>query len=112
MWLLDHNLPRQLGPVLQALGVQNETTIQHGWERLSNGELVGAAAARNFLCILTRDINFGSSAEKALKEFPHICVVLITLPQQRGQAYSKSVQEAWSADPIVPVAGKLIRWPT
>src|SRR5437899_2276117 len=106
MWLLDHNHPRQLGPILHALGLQIETTIKRGWERLSNGELVSSAAAANFVGILTRDATFGRSAEKALKKFPHVCVVLITLPQQRGPTYAKSFQEAWSRKPIAPPAGK------
>lgn len=111
MWLLDHNLPRQLIPVFQTLGIQVETTISRGWEKLSNGELVQSAATARFDCILTRDAAFGHSAEKALKRFPHVCVVLITLPQQRGGAYARAFQEAWARKLIVPVAGKLIRWP-
>ena len=75
MWLLDHNLPRQLTPILQALGVEIETSVKRGWERLSNGELVGAAAKTGFICILTRDTGFGHSADKTLKKFPHICNV-------------------------------------
>jgi predicted nuclease of predicted toxin-antitoxin system len=111
MWLLDHNLPRQLAPILQSLGIGIETTLQRGWERLSNGDLVGAAAKAGFTCILTRDVGFIHSADKALKKFPHICVVWITLPQQRGPAYAKTFQEAWTRSPIVPAAGELIRWP-
>jgi predicted nuclease of predicted toxin-antitoxin system len=111
MWLLDHNLPRQLTPVLQVLGIQTEVTVKRGWEKLSNGELVGAAAAAGFVCILTRDVGFGYSAEKALKKFPQVGVVLITLPQQRGPEYAKTFQRAWSQKPIVLIAGQLIRWP-
>jgi len=111
MWLLDHNLPRQLAPVLQTLGIQVETSLHRGWEKLSNGELVAAAAKAGFVCILTRDTGFSRSAEKTLKEFPQICMVLITLPQQRGPAYAKSFQEAWSQKAVTPTAGQLIRWP-
>ena len=111
MWLLDHNLPRQLAPVLQTFGIQVETSLHRGWERMSNGELVAAAAKAGFVCILTRDTGFSRSAEKTLKKFPQVCVVLMTLPQQRGPAYAKSFQEAWSRIPIDPAAGKLIRWP-
>jgi predicted nuclease of predicted toxin-antitoxin system len=112
MWLLDHNLPHQLAPILQSLGVPADTTAQRGWQRLSNGELVKTAAAADVTCILTKDLDFGHSAEKSLKKFPSICVILITLPQQRGPAYARAFQEAWSRKPIHPIAGKLIRWPS
>jgi predicted nuclease of predicted toxin-antitoxin system len=111
MWLLDHNLPRQLAPVFQSLGIPAETSAQRGWQTLSNGDLVKTAAAAGITCILTRDLDFGRSAEKALKRFPSVSVVLITLPQQRGPAYARAFQEAWSRKPISPTAGQLTRWP-
>ena len=112
MWLLDHNLPRQLTPLFQSLGVPAETTAQRGWQRLGNGELVKTAAVAGVTCILTKDLDFGHSAEKALKKFPNISVVLITLPQMRGSAYARAFQDAWSKKPIIPHAGKLLRWPS
>jgi predicted nuclease of predicted toxin-antitoxin system len=111
VWLLDHNLPRQLTPIFQSLGIPTETTAQRGWQKLSNGELVKTAAAAGVVCILTKDQDFSQSAAKALKKFQNISVILITLPQQRGPAYAHAFQEAWSKKPISPVAGKLTRWP-
>jgi len=72
---------------------------------------VKTAAATGVTCILTRDLGFGHAAAKALKRFSSVGVVLITLPQQRGPAYARAFQEAWSRKPIVPLAGKLVRWP-
>ena len=111
MWLLDHDLPRQIAPILKALKIDLQTTQDRGWQTLSNGALVGAASEAGFTCILTRDLGFGRSAESALKKFPHIGVVLITLPQQRGLAYAKSFEEAWRHAPISPIPGKLTHWP-
>ena len=111
MWLLDHNLPRQIAPILKALKIENQTTQERGWQILGNGDLVGAVSAAGFTCILTRDQGFGRSAEHALKKFPHISVVLITLPQQRGSAYAQAFQSAWQQTPISPSPGKLVRWP-
>ena len=112
MWLLDHNLPRQLAPIFQSLGVPADTTAQRDWQTLSNGDLVKMAAAGGITCILTKDLDFGRSAEKALKKFPSVSVVLITLPQQRGPAYARAFEEAWSRKSISPVPGKFTRWPT
>ncbi len=112
MWLLDHNLPRQLAPLLQSFGISAETTAQRGWQALSNGELVKAVASVGVVCILTKDHDFSQAAAKALKKFPDVSVVLITLPQKRGTAYAQAFQEAWSKKPISPVAGKLSRWPS
>ncbi len=69
------------------------------------------AAVAGVICILTKDQDFSESAAKALKKFPNISVILITLPQQRGSAYARAFQEAWSKKPVFPLPGKLIRWP-
>ena len=68
MWLLDHNLPRQLAPILVELGIPCETTRSRGWEQLRNGDLVRTARTAGFTVILTRDRGFGGSAQKALKD--------------------------------------------
>jgi hypothetical protein len=44
MRLLDANLPTKLAQVLFELGVSAETTHRRGWDTLSNGELLEAAA--------------------------------------------------------------------
>ena len=111
MWLLDHNLPRQLQRILQSFGIPAETTAERGWQKLSNGELTKIAVEEGMKCILTKDADFGQSAAKALKKFPTISIVLIKLPQERGPAYANAFQEAWSRKPITPLVGKLIQWP-
>jgi len=107
MWLLNHNLPRQLAPILIELGVQCEATSSRGWEQLRNGELVHAASKAGFTTILTRDCGFGGQAQKA----PQVAVVLITLPQLRGAAYAEAVRQAWRQKPIHALAGQILRWP-
>ena len=81
------------------------------WKALSNGELVEVTAAAGFRCLLTRDQLFGESASRALKSFPQLSVVVITLPQQRWEDDRRRFLEAWAVSPIQPVPGKLTRWP-
>ena len=70
MWLLDVNMPRQLKAVLADLGITAETANARGWGTLVNGELLEAAAASGFDCLLTRDRLFGESVAKNLKRCP------------------------------------------
>jgi hypothetical protein len=97
--------------VFKEFGIQCETAASRGWKALTNGELVAAAAAAGFRCILTRDQLFGESASRALKLFPQLAVVVITLPQGRWEEYRKRFLEAWAVSPIQPVPGRLIDWP-
>jgi hypothetical protein len=75
------------------------------------GELVSAAAAAGFTCLLTRDQLFGESAARALKNFPSFAVVVVDLPQQRWQAHQEQFVAAWGARSIEPVTGTLLHWP-
>ena len=111
MWLLDANVDVHLAAVLREFGIQCETTVSRGWKALSNGELVEVTAAASFRCLLTRDQLFGESASRALKSFPQLSVVVITLPQQRWEDYRRRFLEAWAVSPIQPVPGQLTRWP-
>lgn len=111
MWLLDHNLPKQLAPILIELGIPCETTRSRGWEQLRNGELVETASQAGFTTILTRDRGFGGQAQKALKSYPQVAVVLITLPQLRGAAYAEAVRQAWRQKSIKALPGEVVRWP-
>lgn len=111
MWLLDANVDVHLAAVFKEWGIPCETVAHRGWKDLSNGELVAAACAQGFRCLLTRDRLFGESAARALKSFPDFAVVVITLPQQRWPEYRARFQEAWAASPIQPDPGKLIHWP-
>jgi hypothetical protein len=111
MWLLDHNLPRQVYEVLKSLSVHCETTDNRGWDHLENGDLVSVANQAGFDCILTRDVLFGLSAAKALKKYPQMAVVLIRLPQAKGSVYSVRFMDQWKQQKITPKAGSLIEWP-
>jgi hypothetical protein len=111
MWLLDANMDVHLVQALNDLGVACDTAANRGWKALSNGDLVSAAVAAGFTCLLTRDQLFGESAARALKRFSTFGVVVVDLPQQRWQAHQEHFVAAWSVSPIEPVAGTLIRWP-
>lgn len=112
MWLLDANMDVNLVRVLARLGIRAETAGSRGWKAFSNGQLVAAAVASGFECLLTRDRQFGESAAKALREHPQFAVVLILLRQQRSDIYPKRFLELWSEAPIIPEPGRLLAWPT
>lgn len=112
MWLLDVNLPIALVAALKELGIQARTTESLGWRTLENGKLVATAASSGFTTILTRDNEFGLSAAKALKDFPGISVVIVTLSQHREQVYLARFLEAWRKAPILAVPGKVRFWPS
>jgi len=78
---------------------------------LSNGQLVGAAVATGFSCLLTRDRLFGESASRALRSHPDFAVVLVSLPQKKWPIYLEEFQRAWARIPITPLPGELIEWP-
>jgi hypothetical protein len=111
MWLLDHNLPRQVYDVLKSLSVSCETTDNRGWDALENGALVSAAYEAGFDCILTRDVLFSESAGKALKNYPKMAVVLLRLPQAKGSIYAATFVNNWKNQKIIPIPGKLVEWP-
>ena len=48
----------------------------------------------------------------ALRRFPELCVVLVTIPQLRGPEFLNQFRDAWNRGPIHPAAGQLLRWPT
>jgi predicted nuclease of predicted toxin-antitoxin system len=111
MWLLDANMDVHLMAVLAGLGISADTAASRGWKALSNGDLVAAAVADNFTCLLTRDQLFGESASRALRSFPKFAVVVVILPQQPWKQYRDRFIAAWAAAPIRPVPGLLTRWP-
>ncbi len=111
MWLLDANVDVHLVPFFRERGISCDTAARRGWKALSNGELVAAAYAEGFRCLLTRDRLFGESASEGLRSYPEFAVVVITLPQQPWAQYRQQFLEAWAALPIRPVAGSLIYWP-
>jgi len=111
MWLLDANMPLQLVDFLKSLGIETDSAIARGWNRLSNGALVGVAAETGFSALLTRDRLFGESASRALKAHAKFCVILIALPQLRAADFLDAFKAAWDKQPIVPVRGHFLEWP-
>lgn len=111
MWLLDANMDVHLVAILSDFGVASDTAAHRGWKALSNGELVAAAVAAGFDCLLTRDQLFAESAAKALEVHRNFAIVLVTLQQQRWPVYREQFVHAWSISAIVPQAGRVIRWP-
>jgi predicted nuclease of predicted toxin-antitoxin system len=111
MFLLDHNFPVQILEFLQGQGVQVQTTRYHGWEALENGALVSSAFEAGYRCVLTRDRKFAESAAKALRKFPEISVIIVTLQQNKADVYLASFQAAWGKDKILPLPGQLLLWP-
>jgi hypothetical protein len=75
------------------------------------GQLLEAAALGGFSCLLTRDRLSGESASRALKEFPEFSVALVTLPQLRERPFLQAFRSAWNVVPIMPVPGRMTRWP-
>lgn len=111
MWLLDVNLPNGLVQFLAKSGIQCDTTVKRGWRNLTNGELATAASKAGFSVILTKDRLFGETAAKALKQFPQLCVVVISISQSRQSLYLKDFEAAWNEKPVIPKVGTLMEWP-
>jgi hypothetical protein len=111
MWLLDANMDVHLVSVLKDFGIACDTAGHRGWKSLSNGDLVTAAVADGFLCLLTRDQLFGESASRALKSFPQFAVVVVDVPQQPWNQYRDRFIALWMEALISPAAGQLIHWP-
>jgi len=111
MFLLDQNFPIQVLEFLQAGDMQVQTTRYHGWEALENGKLAASAFQHGYRCILTRDKKFGESAAKALRQFPELCVVIVTLKQDKAARYLAKFRTAWEKNSIQPEPGKLLHWP-
>jgi predicted nuclease of predicted toxin-antitoxin system len=112
MWLLDANLPVQLVVLLRDLGIEADSAVARGWNTLSNGSLVRAAAAGKFTVLLTRDRLFGESAAQAIKLHPEFGIVRITLPQLRASQFVEAFRAAWLVGQIIPAPGQMIEWPT
>ncbi len=112
MWLLDANLDIQVREVLAEAGIESRTAESLGWKGFSNGELVSIATASGYTCLLTRDRLFAESATKALSQFPGFAVILVNLKQQKRPAFCETFRKALVREPIVPVPGMTIVWPS
>lgn len=112
MLLLDVNIPLAIKAFLEKQGLRTNTAESQGWRELENGDLVSAAMAVGFRCLLTRDKRFSKSASKALNKSPEFSVVILVIAQVKEPLYLKSFEEAWKKSPITPVPGKVILWPT
>jgi predicted nuclease of predicted toxin-antitoxin system len=111
MWLLDANMPVQLVALLKELGIEADSAVARGWNALSNGRLVSAAAQAKFTVLLTRDRLFGESAAGALKTNSEFCIVRVTLRQLRAAAFLLAFRAAWREARIIPAPGRMIDWP-
>jgi predicted nuclease of predicted toxin-antitoxin system len=111
MWLLDVNVPKKLVAILREFGIEAETAESRGWNDLTNGQLVQAAAGAGFSCVLTRDRLFGESAARTLRHHSRFCVVLITIPQLRLAQFLEQFRLSWERNPIRPAPGTALRWP-
>jgi predicted nuclease of predicted toxin-antitoxin system len=111
MWLLDVNMPKKVAGLLDEFGIDAQTAESRGWNDLTNGELVEAAAHAGFSAVLTRDRLFSESAARSLGRFPHLGVVLVRIPQLRGAQFLGEFRRAWKQNPIRTVPGALVLWP-
>jgi hypothetical protein len=111
MWLLDVNMPQQLVGLLAEFGISAQAANARGWGTLINGELLEAAAASGFDCLLTRDRLFEQSVAKNFKRYPRFSIVVVTLPQVRASQFLDSFRTAWENNPIEPAPGQAQSWP-
>jgi predicted nuclease of predicted toxin-antitoxin system len=112
VWLLDANVDIRISEVLAGLGISSRTTESQGWKPLSNGNLVSVAVAKGFTCLVTRDQLFTESAARSLRLFPQFAIVVLQLGQCKRSQYLAQFRQAWVIEPIVPIPGKSIGWPT
>jgi hypothetical protein len=101
-----------LTDLLHGYGIRSEAATRRGWAALTNGELVAAAANAGFTCVLTQDRRFANSAARSLESHPDLCIVVVCLAQRPWREYVERFREAWTSEPIAPVAGRVIQWPT
>jgi predicted nuclease of predicted toxin-antitoxin system len=111
MWLLDANVPIQLVALLKELGIDADSAVARGWNKLSNGNLVSAAVQAKFSTLLTRDLLFGESAAQTLKVNQEFCIVRVRLPQLRASQFLTAFRAAWQTAQITPAPGRMIDWP-
>ena len=115
-WLVDHNVHQGVFRILEDAGIEAATAEFLGLESLKNGALVRKASELGFTSLLTQDTTFALDASRALRENPAMCIIVIdtrTLPQSPGgRAYLQRFADVFKAEPIRPVPGQLIRWPT
>jgi predicted nuclease of predicted toxin-antitoxin system len=112
MWLLDVNVPKKLVAILREFGIEARTAESRGWNDLTNGQLVEAAAKAGFSCVLTRDRLFSESAARTLRRHSQFCVILITIPQLHLAQFLEQFRRGWDRNPICPVPGTVLRWPS
>lgn len=111
MWLLDHNVPRQVHHALSSLGIESATTKHRGWEKLKNGVLTKTAYDAGVRCILTLDRLFRDEAANVLKTCPELTMVLLTLEQDSGSIFAERFLEEWRRAPIQLKPGHVVEWP-
>jgi hypothetical protein len=113
--LIDHNVRQSIFTLLIRLGHEAESAAYNGWDALSNGELVRAAALKGFEAIITQDKLFEMDGSAGLKEYPNMCIILIDtskLPQTVGQDYLDRFLKALTDEPLDISPGKSSKWPS
>ena len=111
LWLLDHNVSSVIADFLRTNGISCVTAREKGWEHLSNGKLVEAAAIAGISALLTKDKLFEESANKSLKQHTQMAIVLIRMRQAPESQLIGIFAELWKEKPIQPIIGKLVVWP-
>jgi len=96
MWLPDANMDVHLVSVLAGFNISCDTARKREWQALSKGDLVNAAVAAGFCCLLTRDRLFGESASRVLKMFPQFGVVVVDVPQRPWPLYREQFLALWN----------------
>ena len=109
--LLDHNLPKQVKPLLEKHGWPCTTTYEHGWQELENGDLAAVAFKAGIKIILTNDKNFANSAAHALALYTHLTVVFVQIPQMHRSEYVITFEQHLISTPLPYEVGKLLYWP-
>ena len=112
MLLLDHNIPAQIVRELKSHSIPCDTAKQRGWDQIKNGALVELASKNGFTCVVTRDRLLHQNASAALKKFPGMCIVIITLPQSGGKKFSEAFRKKWEMTPFTAKPGQVITWPS
>ena len=112
MWLVDENLPPRLFRIFKKYGIDCQSAEFAGVSGMKNGVLTRRIAELGFSCILTQDRLFAQDAALALREFPHLAVVVIQLSQVPARTYLIRFEELLQREPIVPQAGLVVFWPS
>jgi predicted nuclease of predicted toxin-antitoxin system len=94
--LLDENVPVDLLPFLRSTCHTAESVNFIGWKGIKNGDLLMLAQA-DFDLFITRDKDFDATL-LGRHVTPRFGIILLAIPQQRGQDYVAAFAALWPAD--------------